>query len=637
VATQDALDRLSAACSFLADAEWGVAQAEPSQLPVKLFEEVVSCLKAAGSSSKTRHQISDIFKQTFGSEDRLVQRLFKVVEYEVKEMCNGSSPALSDQVVEFTSVLLGNVQNASGATSRLLEVMLTGLERQIKTGSDTTMIMPLRDILYQKPLCQHLPESLSSLIDARLHDPLAHEIAIGEPCGSRMEESSSSEWLWAAGHIVEEVLTIMSDAKFGAKLSPEQMKRLGGLQEEMMNTMLRKTGNVDQAAPTSAARLNAEASMHSPRGAPARPSSGCMISEACKQVSPNCKFEEVQVTTSSETSQDGFTRVVLEIMIDMAGGVEPMLAKFVAIVEAELDRLMQPGNQSDNSSRIFVVSRLMLGAFELDGVDIHALAQRVLPGLLTCLLESVELPVTVRQCFRPLVELLLAETMVCHSADHLWHMLTDPRPGTSQRMAAPFVNDRNLVYAAGSLAVEIEDTLLLRKGDVRVEPSLQSMRCAQWVCHCQLVSMEESAPVSGPCAQPEKEKALRSNKRKATAAVREPPAKHRITSGQSDYEPSSEGSDWDESEDINSNSSDTSYEDGGGSDLEGFVDVAKESNTYGLVEQHLPTTSTAPASETMKTYMTMDLTDDYQDKCEDMLNKLKPEYEDSVFSPTRRQ
>jgi len=259
----------------------------------------------------------------------------------------------------------------------------------------------------------------------------------------------------------------------------------------------------------------------------------------------------------------------------------------------------------------------------------------------------VELPPNMRHVVRPILDLVLRDALVRAAAPKLFAMMTD---GTSGNPTPKLACNPQTVYAAGCLACEIEDSLQDLPGDAAsIRQPLESMRCLQWVSHCHLQWLEQSsgrlslptpckpAAVAAAATQPAGATSLPKRRRDAAKAAPDclapcsstgaPKTKTGANTPQNlmSEGPSDSGSDWEESEDINT---DSSEEEGGpdnGSDLEGFVDLSDEANPYGIAARFDPDADLSTvSSETIKAFMSTELVEDYQDHCDDMFATLPP-------------
>lgn len=636
---QNALHEFSDLCVQLAKAHWG--KTETGELPIKISSRATVLLRIVTPNNAARSSALIVIQKAFGSEEHLVRRLLNILERDVIGMTHGGGMTKSIYALELLAALLNlfpcgfELSCTSEITSHLARLMLNGLEGQLAVGADTIKLKPLRDLLMDSPLAEDLPSSLTSLISARL-------------CSSKAK-IPSNHWLWAAGSFAQEVIEIFNDPSFA---SQDAFEKLGRVTQDVVD-LLHSNGIGAAPAPIHISSPDETNSFsESKRGrAKASPAHEAVTSRStspgAEQVGRTKASPAREVVTSRSTSPgaaqdrhlcgtDFVAHVMLEILVDFAGGVDVMIAKLIAMAEAELERLSAaqggcdlhsqslcelPPSLEAKTKKILGLAMLINGTFALEGVDVDALAVQVVPGLLRCILHSIDLAPALRAAVRPLIDLVFGELMVIHASASLWHMLTDVD-------AASLTNRAHMAYAAGCLSSEIEERLgRIQGNDPRLEVQLHNMRCLQKIVRCHLAWMQESTPsralsLPAPCAPmtpPQGEKSS-PKKHRTFADMHAPSSSSGIPSTIAARIPGD--SDFDESEDVNTTSSESEDQDDNGSDLEAFIDSSAKYNPYGLSERY-DDEIVQSTSKKVNSYLNMDLIDNYQDHLGDIEAHLR--------------
>lgn len=674
---QETLDELSHRCHELASSNWGMKQTETGMLetghlPVKICSRAAMLLRSFNGTKALRMSALGVIQKAFGTEDGLADRLLNILELEIILLRKGGAMVKSFYALDLLTALLNIVpqgfklHSPSDLTTRLLKLLLSGIEGQLQGGSGLTVqLKPLRDVLMETPLlCENLPACLSSVMKTQLDAVQGVEHNSGEPCsslGHPKPEPPTNDWLWAAGNFAQEVADICNDPSL--RYGKHHVETLSLLQQAVMDAMMNRShADAVKTSPPRKMQKKPAAAADRATSTPLRSSSKGLAGVDMALSSKSTELETAKggIGATVELAQHGigpdFAKVILEILLEFAGGAEQLVAKLVAMAQAELGRLAACSQESAKagSKKIFAITCLINATLTLDGVNTDALGEQAVPGLVHCILHGADLPHALREDVRPLLDIATSEALVCHSASFLWDMMTDGGMSTN-KMASQFLNHANMVYAAGCLSVEIEDGLLRNKKsfkDGRVEQSLQSMRCLQWICHCHLAWLEQSKPPGGlslPTPPQELEQATGVHPR--PSASRGPDKKKRAARTADLYAPSSSagvrrqapaggceaasGSEYDESEDIHTTSSESEDQPDHGSDLEPFIDHTSEGNPYGLMQQVVDEGSSAPFLElmNMKGFMESELIDNYQD-CADALITKFPDPLPGPSSPT---
>lgn len=376
-------------------------------------------------------------------------------------------------------------------------------------------------------------------------------------------------------------------------------------------------------AATSAAQATARILERAPaagRAALLRPGAGALLPAGLARDEEARKaLAELQEAQAGSGELSEGVRGILCVAAELAGGEETMVKQLAAMAKDEICRLAAKGAASGGAGGL-------PGAVELGGerlksiacllgtmlklVNPGALAGDLAQSLVGCILQAVELPAPLRPSVRPFVDLALSQELVHAVSSELWAQV---QASCSKGCAGPM--SPRWVYAAGCLALEIEEVLErvpageMAAGagsDSQAAGTREVVRCLQWAAHFHLSWLGYTRPPLADAActmsgmQEQRREPEESRERGGCAdmgAAAAPTAalagtgRPQLTSAAlADSENLGSASEAEDSEVVPSTpTSEASFSTNDrASDLEDFVDMAPESNAYGLLKHILP-------------------------------------------------
>jgi len=638
------MDELYDACAQMSKLTWGAEASrgsEKARLPIDLCKRVAGLLRQAARNAVESAALG-VLKKIFGAEDQLVQRLLNVVEFEVHDLAQGEPMIESGHALGLLSALIDlapgfMISSHSELASHLIDILLLGTESQLQGNLETSKLKPIHDFLMQEQLSRSLPGSLSTLISARIHGLSEGSPDGGQPCsslGHRLaKERPTDQWLNAAGKFATEVLDYFDSRDVKGIDRKKDIATLSALLGDIMGLM--QPGCQTEASGCQAGASGCTAL--SERGGPR--SVGNLDTDAS-----NASIALAPPPLSLPV------RDMIELLIDFAGDISSMVSKLARILEDNLYQLLEAtqlknGKKDEPSSgKLHCIACLIAETLKRDGADAQTLANSALPGILRCIIQAVDLPLHLRRAVRPLLDVVLGTAFVCDAASQLFSITKNTTFET------PFSNKKNMLFATGCLACEIEDSISRGQGSVEkvyaastISQALAVMQHVQWLA-CNAIQLQGDAgpnlaellepTVSAPPLHkgrgrppgktaPRKKTMLEvlGKRRPADVEIAAPPSSSKAIEA-----PSSDPEDFssqEESEDIKTSSSGSDSNDDNCSDLEDFVDVSHEANSYGLTElDSLPSGSAAP--KTMEKFLGSELVDNYQEQCQELLKMPCP-------------
>lgn len=627
------------------------------QVTLVLCGRAAAALRQAVSAGQSEAALSAV-QRTIGAE-LLVSRLSDGLEVEMGCLLETGRPAAEQGVavtVELLSLLAQLETGTPDATLRhqmlpvLIECLLTGLQTAWQGRWEVVqpMIRPVYDLALQVPLLPLAPTAFLSLVRRCL------------------PEVPDEKCLWSIGSIAQEIQESFQDPKLAAVAHQELdlMQKMQARVVELLDTLHCRP----QLFPLSAKRFQSYLKAHetlpskpckkpevrqdaTPDAANMRrcgqagvsedeavpPAESCMKSDQGKKLQASASTPSASTLHAEKVGQragigpsmrvPACCRTTVAAMVEIAGGPRKFARNLGVSMLQSIKKLQEVTSEpvlaaeADDLVGKLQAQGAWLEAFLVFAKDPEPITAELTSHLVSCLLESGPLPTKIRAVLGPVHDVILSPSFASKAASELWQKVQGIEGGARVPRPSPESSSRSAgwVYAAGSLAKELEE-VLLQEGEQHANPVLLPgscsaigvLRCVQWAAylHVQWLGCKELCESNFRPVEPELETGSNVDRSRWSA-----PSSSRVRLGEDGSD-----SERDASESVDSRSSDELQDQG--SDLDDFIDDSRPELIYGFLVD--PEDSTPEGSTFSPTEMSIDkrppVRDDWKDHCRRLLD-----------------